>query len=258
MPQRAPRYLTAILRVVALFGLLLLVPPVRPAHAQTQGGLGLALDLIYLLAMQPLFPLLPFLAGAGLFMRTRSHVIAAGLSALVFAAWAAFFFSRTSLNGPLAGALYGLEVDGVRSALAALAGSGYVHLIGVEARRLGTKRTAIAHAAGIAFAVAAYVLLLVKGGSDTVGMGLYLATLALALGISAATGSFGGVVATMALALIAMVHGLWGAAVASGVPDAGQAYIAIFYVPALLVPVVAAAALGRWLGGKLRVHNSQD
>src|SRR5262245_5186979 len=127
-----------------------------------------------------------------------------------------------------------------------------------EARRLGTERTAIVHAVGIAFAATAFVLLLVTNGSDKVGIGLYLVLLAWSLGAAAATGSFGGVVATMALALVAMVHGIWGAAIASGVRDAGQAYIAIFYVPPLLVPVLATAAFGRWLGSSLRARRSHD
>jgi hypothetical protein len=55
--------------------------------------------------------------------------------------------------------------------------------------------------------------------------------------------------------MVAMVHGIWGAAIASGVRDAGQAYIAIFTVPLLLAPVLAIAAFGRWLGG-LRVRGS--
>jgi hypothetical protein len=151
-----------------------------------------------------------------------------------------------------------LESDGVTSGLVALAGSGYVRLIGAEARRLGTERTAIVHAVGIAFAATAFVLLLVTHGSDKVGIGLYLVLLAWSLGGAAATGSFGGVVATMALALVAMVHGIWGAAIASGVRDAGQAYIAIFNVPPLLVPVLATAAFGRWLGGSLRSRRSHD
>jgi hypothetical protein len=161
-----------------------------------------------------------------------------------------------SLDGALSGALYGLGSDGVTSGLVALAGSFYARLIGVEAQRLGTERTAIVHAAGIAFAATAFVLLLVTHGSDKVGIGLYLVMLAWSLGAAAATGSFGGVVATMALALVAMVHGIWGAAILSGVRDAGQAYIAIFYVPPLLVPVLATAALGRWLGGAIRARAS--
>ena len=60
------------------------------------------------------------------------------------------------------------------------------------------------------------------------------------------------------LALIAMVYGLWAAAVAGGAPDAGQAFIAIFSLPKLLVPVVATAAIGWWLGGKLRARRSQN
>jgi glycosyltransferase involved in cell wall biosynthesis len=48
------------------------------------------------------------------------------------------------------------------------------------------------------------------------------------------------------------------AALASGVRDAGQAYIAIFYVPPLLAPVLATAAFGRWLGGSLRARRSDD
>jgi len=210
--------------------------------------LGSSLDLLFLLFLVVVVPLLPLLAGAGLFMLTRSHLIAAGLSALGFGAWGALYFSRVSLYGPLSGGLFGLGLVGVTCGLVALAGSGYVCLIAAEARRLGTERTAIVHAVGIAFAATAFVLLLVTNGSDKVGIGLYLVLLAWSLGAAAATGSFGGVVATMALALVAMVHGIWGAAIASGVRDAGQAYIAIFYVPPLLVPVLATAAFGRWLG----------
>jgi hypothetical protein len=256
MPQRAPRLLTSTYQVVAPLGFLLLALTYTEAHAQTRGGLESSpplLDLLYLVVVEPLLPLL---AGAGLFMLTRSHLIAAGLSALGFGAWGALYFSRLSLNGPLSGALYGLGVDGVTSGLVALAGSGYVRLIGAEARRLGTERTAIVHAVGIAFAATAFVLLLVTHGSDKVGIGLYLFMLAWSLGAAAATGSFGGVVATMALALVAMVHGIWGAAIASGLRDAGRAYIAIFYVPPLLVPVLATAAFGRWLGGALRARGS--
>ncbi len=211
------------------------------------------LDLLYLVVVAPLLPLL---AGAGLFMLTRSHVIAAGLAALGFGAWGALYFSRLSLNGPLSGALYGLGADGVTSGLLALAGSGYVRLIGAEARRLGTERTAIVHAVGIAFAATAFVLLLVTNGSDKVAIGLYVLMLAWSLGAVAATGSFGGVVATMAFVMVAMVHGIWGAAIASGVRDAGQAYLAIFTVPPLLVAVLAIAAFGKWLGGALRVRGS--
>lgn len=198
-------------------------------------------DLLNLLYLVVVVPLLPLLAGAGLFVLTRSHLIAAGLSALGF------------------GALFGnLVFVGVISGLLALAGSGYAHLIGAEARRLGTERTAIVHAIGIAFAATAFVLLLVTHGSDKVGLGLYLVMLALSLGVAAATGSFGGVATTMALALVAMVHGIWGAAIASGVRDAGQAYIAIFYVPPLLVPVLATTAFGRWLGCSIRACRSRD
>jgi hypothetical protein len=211
------------------------------------------LDLLYLVVVEPLLPLL---AGVGLFMLTRSHLIAAGLTALGFGVWGGLYFSRLSLSGPLSGALYGLGVDGVTSGLVALAGSGYVRLIGAEARRLGTERTAIVHAVGIAFAATAFVLLFVAHGSDKVGIGLYLLMLAWSLGAAAATGSFSGVVATMAFVMVAMVHGIWGAAIASGVRDAGQAYIAIFIVPPFLVPVLAIAAFGRWLGGALRVRGS--
>jgi hypothetical protein len=235
---------------------MLLALTYTEAHAQARGGLESSpplLDLLYLVVIEPLLPLL---AGAGLFMLTRSHLVAAGLSALGFGAWGALYFSRLSLDGPLSGALYGLGSDGVTSGLVALAGSFYARLIGVEAQRLGTERTAIVHAAGIAFAATAFVLLLVTHGSDKVGIGLYLVMLAWSLGAAAATGSFGGVVATMALALVAMVHGIWGAAILSGVRDAGQAYIAIFYVPPLLVPVLATAALGRWLGGAIRARAS--
>jgi hypothetical protein len=258
MPQRVPRLLASTYQVVAPLGFLLLALTYTEARAQTRGGLGSSLDLLNLLYLVVVEPLLPLLAGAGLFMLTRSHLIAAGLSALGFGAWGALYFSRLSLDGPLSGALYGLGADGVTSGLVALAGSGYVRLIAAEARRLGTERTAIVHAVGIAFAATAFVLLLVTNGSDKVGIGLYLVLLAWSLGAAAATGSFGGVVAPMALALVAMVHGIWGAAIASGVRDAGQAYIAIFYVPPLLVPVLATAAFGRWLGSSLRARRSHD
>lgn len=217
-----------------------------------------ALDLAYLTAVALPFPLLPLLAGAVLYVRTHSHLIAAGLSALVFGAWGAFYFSRVSLDGPLSGALYGLVGDGITSGLVALAGSGYVHLIYAEARRLGKGRTAIAHGVGITFALTAFILLLVKRGSNNVDTGLYAVMLVLSLGVSAATGSFGGVVVTMALALIAMVYGIWAAALASGAPDAGQAFIAVFSLPQLLAPVIATAAIGWWLGGKLRARRSED
>ena len=220
--------------------------------------MGSSLDLVNLLYLVVVEPLLPLLVGAGLFVLTRSHLIATGLSALGFGAWGAWYFSRLSLDGPLSGALYGLGFDGFAGGLVALAGSGYVRLIAAEARRLGPERTAIVHAGGIAFAATAFVLLLVTHGSDKVGIGLYLVLLAWSLGAAAVTGSFGGVVATMALALVAMVHGIWGAAIASGVRDAGQAYIAIFYVPLLLVPVLATAAVSRWLGSSLRARGSHD
>ena len=220
--------------------------------------MGSSLDLFNLLYLVAVEPLLPLVAGAVVFMLTRSHLIATGVSALGFGAWGALYFSRLSLDGPLSGALYGFGTDGFTSGLVALAGSGYVRLIAAEARRLGTERAAIVHAVGIAFAAIAFVLLLVTNGSDKVGIGLYLVLLAWSLGAAAATGSFGGVVATMSLALVAMVHGIWGAAIASGVRDAGQAYIAIFYVPPLLVPVLATAALGRWLGCSLTARRSHD
>lgn len=218
--------------------------------------MGSSLELVNLLYLIAVEPLLPLLVGAGLFTLTRSHLIATGLSALGFGAWGALYFSRLSLDGPLSGALYGLGVDGFTSGLVALAGSGYARLIAAEARRLGTDRAAIVHAGGIAFAATAFVLLLVTNGSDKVGLGLYLVLLAWSLGAAVATGSFGGVVATAAFALVAMVHGIWGAAIASGVRDAGQAYIAIFYVPPLLVPVFAIAAFGRGLGSSLRARRS--
>lgn len=214
------------------------------------------MPILDLLCLVVIAPLLPLLAGAGLFMLTRSHLIAAGLSALGFGAWGALYFSRLSLDGPLSGALYGLGSEGVASGLLALAGSGYVRLIEAEARRLGKERAAIVHAVGIVLAATAFVLFFITNGSDKVGDGLYLFILAWSLGAAAATGSFGGVVATMALVMVAMVHGTWGAALASGVRDAGQAYIAIFTVPVFLVPVLAIAAFGRWLGGALRVRES--
>jgi len=220
--------------------------------------LGSSLELLNLLYLIVVEPLLPLLTGAGLFMLTRSHLIAAGLSALGFGAWGALYFSRLSLDGPLSGALYGLAADGVTCGLLALAGSSYARLIAAEARRLGTERAAIVHAGGIVFAASAFVLLLLTNGSDKVGLGLYLVLLAWSLGAAVATGSFGGIVATAAFALVAMVHGIWGAAIASGVRDAGQAYIAIFYVPPLLVPVLATTALGRWLGSSLRARRSHD
>jgi hypothetical protein len=258
MLQRAPRLLVSTYQVVAPLGILPIVLIFSEARAQTPGGSGSSLDLLNLLSLVVVEPLLPLLAGAVLFMLTRSHLIAAGLSALGFGAWGALYFSRLSLNGALAGALYGFESDGLISGLVALAGSGYVRLIGAEARSLGTERTLIVHAVGIAFAATSFVLLLVTHGSDKVGIGLYLVLLAWSLGGAAATGSFGGVTATMAFALIAMVHGIWGAAIASGVRDAGQAYIAIFNVPLLLLPVLATAAFGRWLGGSLRWRRSHD
>ena len=253
MPQREPRLFTTTCQVVAL-GFLLLSLTCEGAQAQSRGGPESLQDLLGLLYLVVVEPLLPLLAGAGLYMLTRSHLIAAGVSALGFGAWGAWYFSRLSLDGPLSGALYGLETDGVLYGLVALAGSGYAHLIGAETRRLGAKRTAIAHTVGIAFAAIAFVLLLVTRGSDKVGMGLYLVMLALSLGVSATTGSFGGVAATMAFALIAMVHGVWGAALVSGARDAGQAYLAIFYVPPFLAPVVAIAAFGKWLGGSIRAQ----
>ena len=256
MRQRAPRSLTLTFRFAVFVGLLLLALPVTEAHAQARGGLGSALDLVYYSVVGLPLPLLPLLTGAGLYMRTRSHLVAAGVSALVFGAWGAFHFSRVSLDGPWSGALFGFLSDGATGGLVALAGSGYVHLIGAEARRLGTKQTAIAHGVGIAFAAIAFVLLLLTHASDKVQTGLYVVMLALSLGVSAATGSFGGVVATMAFALFAMVLGLWAAALASGARDAGQAFIAIFALPQYLAPVVAVAALGWWLGGRLRAGKS--
>lgn len=208
-------------------------------------------DLLDTLRLVVVEPLLPLLVGACLSRLTGSHLVAAGLTALGFGAWGAVYFSRLSLDGPWAGALYGFKTDGITSGLLGLVGSGYVSLIGAETRQLGRRRTAIAHAVGIAFAATAFMILLVTKGSGTAGVGLYVVLLALSLGVAAATGSFGGVVATMAFALIAMVHGLWGAALLSGARDAGQAYIAIFYVPPLLVPVLAMTAFGRWLGGRI-------
>ncbi len=258
MPHRKPPLLATTSQIVVALGFLLLSLTRNGAHAQPRGELESSLDLFNLLYLVVVEPLLPLLAGAGLFLLTRSHLIAAGLSALGFGAWGALYFSRLSLDGPLAGALYGMETDGIACGLGALAGSGYAHLIKVEAHRLGAKRTAIAHTVGIAFATLAFVLLLVMHGSDKVGAGLYFVLLALSLGLPAATGSFGGVVATMALALIAMVQGVWGAALASGVRDAGQAAFLLFYVPPLLAPAIALAALGKWLGGIFRVGGSED
>ncbi|WP_140978353.1 hypothetical protein [Bradyrhizobium guangdongense] len=245
-------------RGLAPLAFLLLALACTQAQAQPQGGSDSSLpllDLLYVVVVEPLFPLL---AGAVLFMWTRSHLIAAGLSALGFGAWGAVYFSRLSVDGPLSGALYGLGFDGITGGLLALAGSFYVHLIGTEARRLGKERTTIVHAGGIAFAATAFVLLLVTHGSDKVGIGLYLVMLAWSFGAAYATGSFGGLVATMAFALVAMVHGIWGAAILSGARDAGQAYLAIFAVPPLLLAVVATAALGRWLGGARSANSAAD
>jgi hypothetical protein len=123
--------LASTYQVVAPLGSLLLALTCTEARAQTRGGLGSSLDLLYLVVVEPLLPLL---AGAGLFMLTRSHLIAAGLSALGFGAWGALYFSRLSLDGPLSGALYGLGADGVTSGLVALAGSGYVRRSIAQAR----------------------------------------------------------------------------------------------------------------------------
>ena len=248
MPQRDPRLFTRTGQVAAPLGILLVSLACQGAYAQSRGEPGSSPDLTSLLSLVVVEPLLPLLAGAALFMLTRSHFIAAGLSGLGFGAWGALYFSRRSLDGPLSGALYGLGTDGVTSGLLALAGSAYVQLIGAEARRFGTRRTAIAHGVGIAFAAMSFVLLLATHGSDKVGIGLYVVLLALSFGLPFATGIFAGVVATKALALIAMVHGIWGAALVSGVRDAGQAYLAIFAVPPLLAPVLAIAGLGSWLG----------
>ncbi len=257
MPQREPRLL-ATCQIVAAVGLLFVSLTCEGAHAQTRDEPQSLADLLSLLLLVVVVPLLPLLAGAGLYMWRRSHLVAAGVSALVFGAFGAVSFAFSSLDGPLSGALFGLGTAGIPSGLVALAGSGYAHLVGYEARRLGKERTTIAHGVGIAFAAMAFVLLLVTHGSDKVGLGLYIAMLALSFGVSVATGSFGGVVATMALALIAMVHGIWGAALLSGVRDAGQAYIAIFYVPPALAPVFAVAALGKWLGDSFRARKSDD
>jgi hypothetical protein len=249
MLQRSPHLPASTCRVVAPLGFLFLSLPCPAAFAQARGELESSLDLLSLLYLVVMEPLLPLLAGAGLFLRTHSYLISAGLPALGFGLWGAVYFARLSLDGPMSGALFGLGTDGVTSGLMALAGSGYVHLIEAEARRLGSLKTAIVHGVGIAFAATAFVLFFVTNGSDKVGNGLYFFMLAWSLGAATATGSFGGVVATMAFSLVAMVHGAWGAALARGVSDAGQAYIAIFFVPLLLAPILATAAFGRWLEG---------
>lgn len=253
MPQRAPSRLGAFFALAAV-GLVAVATPSTAVHAQTTTGLAAGLDLLYLAVGAPL-PLLPFLAGAGLYMRTGSHLVAMVFPALFFGAWAAFHFARLSVDGPWSGALFGLTSDGLFAGLVALAGSGYVRLIGAEARRLGTKRTAIAHGVGIAFAATAFFVLLVTHASDRAETGLYVAMLVLSLAVSAATGSFGGVVVTMAFALVAMVVGVWAAAVAGGARDAGQAFVAIFALPKLLLPVVVLSAIGWWLGGKFHARN---
>jgi hypothetical protein len=105
IPQRAPRLLASTCQVVAPLAFMLLALTYTEAHAQARGGLESSpplLDLLYLVVIEPLLPLL---AGAGLFMLTRSHLVAAGLSALGFGAWGALYFSRLSLDGPLSGAL---------------------------------------------------------------------------------------------------------------------------------------------------------
>ena len=252
MPQQERRLFITIRQVVAAVALLLPSLICTNAYAQRRGELESPLDLLNLIYLVVVEPLLPLLAGAGLFLLTRSRLIAAGLSALGLGAWGALYFSRISLDGPLSGALYGFAMDGIASGLVALAGSCYTHLIGAEVRRLGKRRTAIANALGIACAAISFALLLVTHGSDKVGIWIYFLLLALSFAVSAVTGSFGGVVATMALTLIAMVHGVWAAAIASGVHDAGQAYIAIFYVPPLWVPFLATAAFGKWIGDDWR------
>lgn len=123
MPQREQRLLATTCQVVAALGFLLLPLTCEGAHAQPRGELESAPDLLSLLYLVVVEPLLPLLAGAGLFLRTRSHLIAAGLSALGFGAWGALYFSRLSLDGPLSGALFGLGTDGVASGLVALAGT---------------------------------------------------------------------------------------------------------------------------------------
>jgi hypothetical protein len=251
MPQRSPRLSVSIL-VVAALGFFLLALPCPAALAQTQRELESTPDLFNLLYLVVIEPMLPLAAGAGLFMLTHSYLISAGIAALGFGVWGAVYFARLSLDGPLSGALYGLGTEGAVSGLMALAGSGYVHLIEADARRLGSQKTAIVHGVGVAFAATAFSLFLLTDGSEKVGDGLYLVMLAWSFGAAAATGSFGGVVATMGFALVAMVHGVWGAALARGVSDAGQAYIAIFFVPLLLAPVLASAAAGRWLRDALR------
>src|SRR5262249_9827665 len=68
MPQRAPRFLPSTYQVVAPLGFLPLALTYTEAHAQTRGGLESSpplLDLLYLVVVEPLLPLL---AGAGLFM----------------------------------------------------------------------------------------------------------------------------------------------------------------------------------------------
>jgi hypothetical protein len=258
MPQRPLRFASSIYRVVAPLGCLLFALLCPAALAQTRGQLEPSWDLLGLLYLVVIEPLLPLLAGAGLFMATRSYMISTGVVALGFGAWGAVSFARLSLNGPLSGALYGLGTDGVTGGLMALLGCGYVHLMEVEAQRLGLQKTGIVHGIGIAFAVTAFVLFFVTNGSGEVGDGLYFIILIWSFGAASATGSFGGVVATMALTLVAMVHGVWGAALARGVSDAGQAYIAILFVPPLLVPVIVTTVLGRWLGDKLRAQKNNN
>ena len=72
MPHQTPPLLTATFRIAASLGLLLLVLPVTEAHAQAQNKPESSLDLLLTLYLVVVEPLLPLLAGAGLFTLTRS------------------------------------------------------------------------------------------------------------------------------------------------------------------------------------------
>ena len=257
MPQREQRLLATTCQVVAALGFLLLPLTCEGAHAQPRGELESAPDLLSLLYLVVVEPLLPLLAGRPVPADALPPHCGRSFRSRLWRVGRLVLLSPVARR-PLVGRALRTGNGRRRKRARGVGRHGYAALIGAETRRLGAERTAIAHGVGVAFAAMAFVLLLVTQGSDTVGIGLYLVLLALSLGLSAATGSFGGVVATMALALIAMVHGVWGAALASGVPDAGQAYIAIFYVPPLLAPVLAIAAFGSWLGRSLRARRSDD
>src|SRR5689334_19912399 len=96
--QRAPRVLISACQAFA--PLLLLALTWTEVHAQTGGAAESSAPLLELLYLVMVRPLLPLLAGAGLFMLTRSHLVAAGLTALAFGAWGAWSYAHISVDGP--------------------------------------------------------------------------------------------------------------------------------------------------------------